>query len=244
MECLRACALVRSTKIWRHGTRLRSGPPAVCSAPKSLQHVSPRSWAILDPRFSGNIAKYPAATVRELPIDPLRIPWSAHPRDARVHETGAGSQAVDRLAHVGCAARQVDVDRRRQRQRQHRNARTSRRRSCSSNPAGIRSVIAPSAGSKGSRPVDSLTGQSSWSKTATGTKVEGRSRSRHRHQYIVAGARPRLSVNARTPSPLRSWAAISPRHLSSVVFVMPPIVAATKLAPRWGYRALMAQIRS
>jgi hypothetical protein len=37
---------------------------------------------------------------------------------------------------------------------------------------------------------------------------------------------------------LFSWAAISPRHLSSVVFVMPPIVAATPLQPRWVSRAL------
>ena len=53
-----------------------------------------------------------------------------------------------------------------------------------------------------------------------------------------ASMNPWLAANSRTLSPLFSWAAISPRHLSSLVFVMPPIVAATPSAARWVYRAL------
>ena len=85
-----------------------------------------------------------------------------------------------------------------------------------------------------------LTALSSRPTTVTGTKAVERSRSRHRHQYIVAGASPWLAAKSRTPSPLFSWAAIRLRHLSSFVFVMPRILAATRFAPRWVYRALTA----
>jgi transposase len=99
----------------------------------------------------------------------------------------------------------------------------------------MRSVSESTVSSKGAAVPPLWTPSST---TATGTNVAARSRRRLRHQYIVAGASPRLSANSRTPSPLFFCAAISRRHFSSLVFVMPTIVTAGKLVPRWAYRAL------
>lgn len=78
----------------------------------------------------------------------------------------------------------------------------------------------------------------SWSATVTGTSGVARSRRRLHHRVIVPGANPRLASNSRTPNPLSSCAAISARHFASAVFVMPPILAAAEVVPRWVYWAV------